>query len=299
MAKRPCGPKGAWRLASPPKCSFNRPVWRATLSHKGRRFAIAGGKTARGNPAWGGTAASAARCRPMVLNPGPNDVAGDVSCGDAGLGLERPVRDGLAVCARAAVPGAAGAGGEPGACGGGEGRQAAQPGFIAVPAPSSAAPAKPAEASAPPPAPAKPAVASAPPPAAAASAPAASAAAAATDQADAAAAPAPAAAPPAPACDVQACAAAYYSFRATDCTYQPYDGPRRLCTKGTPPAQTQAKPGADATPSGVDARAQAPTCNVAACEGPTGPSIRPTAPISPTTGRGGFAASERRVRRVQ
>ena len=114
-------------------------------------------------------------------------------------------------------------------------------------------PVPPAASSAAPAAPAKPAVALAPPPAA-------------TDQADVVAAPAPAAAPPAPACDVQACAAAYYSFRATDCTYQPYDGPRRLCTKGTTPAQTQAKPGADATPSAVDARAQAPTCNVAACE---------------------------------
>lgn len=35
----------------------------------------------------------------------------------------------------------------------------------------------------------------------------------------------------APACDVQACMAAYRSFRAADCTFQPYDGPRRLCTR--------------------------------------------------------------------
>jgi hypothetical protein len=35
----------------------------------------------------------------------------------------------------------------------------------------------------------------------------------------------------APACNVQACEAAYRSFTAADCTYQPYDGPRRLCTK--------------------------------------------------------------------
>jgi BA14K-like protein len=30
-------------------------------------------------------------------------------------------------------------------------------------------------------------------------------------------------------CDVDACAAHYRSFRATDCTYQPYEGPRRFC----------------------------------------------------------------------
>jgi hypothetical protein len=32
-------------------------------------------------------------------------------------------------------------------------------------------------------------------------------------------------------CDVQACASAYKSFRASDCTYQPFDGPRRVCSK--------------------------------------------------------------------
>jgi hypothetical protein len=36
---------------------------------------------------------------------------------------------------------------------------------------------------------------------------------------------------PAPSCNVQACEAAYQSFRATDCTYQPLNGPRRLCSK--------------------------------------------------------------------
>ena len=35
-------------------------------------------------------------------------------------------------------------------------------------------------------------------------------------------------------CDLSACAAAYFSFRASDCTYQPTSGPRRLCTKGAP-----------------------------------------------------------------
>ncbi|HEX5516239.1 MAG TPA: BA14K family protein [Pseudolabrys sp.] len=32
-------------------------------------------------------------------------------------------------------------------------------------------------------------------------------------------------------CDVQACASAYKSFRASDCTYQPFDGARRVCAK--------------------------------------------------------------------
>jgi hypothetical protein len=31
------------------------------------------------------------------------------------------------------------------------------------------------------------------------------------------------------ACDVAACSRAYRSFRESDCTYQPYSGPRRLC----------------------------------------------------------------------
>ena len=40
---------------------------------------------------------------------------------------------------------------------------------------------------------------------------------------------------PQPLCDVTACAAAYHSFTASDCTYMPSAGVRRLCTKGTPP----------------------------------------------------------------
>jgi len=32
-------------------------------------------------------------------------------------------------------------------------------------------------------------------------------------------------------CNVSACSAAYHSFRASDCTYQPFGGERRLCTK--------------------------------------------------------------------
>ena len=49
-------------------------------------------------------------------------------------------------------------------------------------------------------------------------------------------APAPVAAePPPPKCDVAACAAAYHSFKESDCMFQPNEGPRRLCTKGKPP----------------------------------------------------------------
>jgi len=40
---------------------------------------------------------------------------------------------------------------------------------------------------------------------------------------------------PANRCDVQACASAYRSFRASDCTYQPFEGARRSC--GKPPIQ--------------------------------------------------------------
>jgi hypothetical protein len=34
-------------------------------------------------------------------------------------------------------------------------------------------------------------------------------------------------------CNVEACDAAYRSFRASDCTYQPFYGPRRFCTKSS------------------------------------------------------------------
>jgi len=42
---------------------------------------------------------------------------------------------------------------------------------------------------------------------------------------------APLAQAPPPNCNVDACEAAYRSFRASDCTYQPTRGERRLCTK--------------------------------------------------------------------
>lgn len=64
-----------------------------------------------------------------------------------------------------------------------------------------------------------------------------------------------------PKCDVIACAQAYRSFQESDCTWQPFDGPRRLCTKGAEPA---------AEPAAVDAHAEATTrgagrCNQKAC----------------------------------
>jgi len=46
-------------------------------------------------------------------------------------------------------------------------------------------------------------------------------------------------------CDVIACASAYHSFRESDCTYLPSSGPRRLCTKGTPPEAAAAAAKAD------------------------------------------------------
>lgn len=61
--------------------------------------------------------------------------------------------------------------------------------------------------------------------------------------------------PAAPACDVDACSAAYRTFRASDCTYAPSLGERRLCTKGTPPVAVEAQATGAAPPK----------CNVEAC----------------------------------
>jgi hypothetical protein len=48
------------------------------------------------------------------------------------------------------------------------------------------------------------------------------------------------ASPPAQ-CDRSACASAYRSFRDSDCTYQPFDGPRRLCEAGASSATADPK----------------------------------------------------------
>jgi hypothetical protein len=45
------------------------------------------------------------------------------------------------------------------------------------------------------------------------------------------AAPTVSAEPAEPQCDINACARAYRSFRVSDCTFQPFEGPRRLCTR--------------------------------------------------------------------
>jgi hypothetical protein len=62
----------------------------------------------------------------------------------------------------------------------------------------------------------------------------------------------------APLCDVSACERSYHTFTPIDCTYQPYGGPRRLCTKGAPPG------GHAALLAANESRAQA-NCNVSAC----------------------------------
>lgn len=85
----------------------------------------------------------------------------------------------------------------------------------------------------------------------------------------------------APLCDVQACAAAYFTFNPADCTYQPVDGPRRLCTKGSPPRPQANASGEDSEAEGEEEEEEATvsvgtasvgaasdagrTCNVQAC----------------------------------
>ncbi len=82
-------------------------------------------------------------------------------------------------------------------------------------------------------------------------------------------APEPATAPTAaaPQCDVQACSAAYFTFNPADCTYQPIDGPRRLCTKGTPPgASTVQAPGQETAADAAAAPPVSNKCDVDACK---------------------------------
>ena len=73
-------------------------------------------------------------------------------------------------------------------------------------------------------------------------------------------------------CDVQACSARYHSFTAIDCTYQPFDGPRRLCTVGNPPGQASDSPAnvqtSDASKpaaSSASKPAASSSCNYDAC----------------------------------
>jgi 1A family penicillin-binding protein len=68
-------------------------------------------------------------------------------------------------------------------------------------------------------------------------------------------------------CDVQACAGMYHSFRASDCTYQPYSGgPRQMCTMGARPYTPVARNSQETTGAGATAAA-APSgqCNMESC----------------------------------
>ena len=58
----------------------------------------------------------------------------------------------------------------------------------------------------------------------------------------------------APQCNIEVCAAAYRSFRASDCTYQPFEGPRQLCPEEAETAQP-AQP----------VQSEAPQCNIEVC----------------------------------
>jgi len=70
-----------------------------------------------------------------------------------------------------------------------------------------------------------------------------------------------------PSCDYQACARTYGSFRASDCTYQPYSGgPRQLCDKN-PSQWTAATPLASNSrvPSLLDQILGRAQCNIDVC----------------------------------
>jgi len=58
-------------------------------------------------------------------------------------------------------------------------------------------------------------------------------------------------------CDYQGCASAYRSFRASDCTYQPHGGRRRLCEKTARPTEVRT--------SQVPTQTRAQQCNFDVC----------------------------------
>jgi hypothetical protein len=62
-------------------------------------------------------------------------------------------------------------------------------------------------------------------------------------------------------CDARACAAAYRSFRASDCTYQPYDGERRICDL----AGGSTTPRAQISRASTNGRSNGGSCNVEVC----------------------------------
>jgi hypothetical protein len=63
-------------------------------------------------------------------------------------------------------------------------------------------------------------------------------------------------------CDVTACAVAYTSFRASDCTYQSSAGRRELCTKGVTSDPATAEAVLNARP---ETAATSALCNIGAC----------------------------------
>jgi BA14K-like protein len=60
-------------------------------------------------------------------------------------------------------------------------------------------------------------------------------------------------------CDYRGCASAYRSFRASDCTYQPYGGQRRLCEKSARPTDVRERA------SQVSTQTRAQPCNLDVC----------------------------------
>jgi membrane peptidoglycan carboxypeptidase len=68
-------------------------------------------------------------------------------------------------------------------------------------------------------------------------------------------------------CDVQACSSMYRSFRASDCTYQPYwGGGRQMCSMGARQMTPVAGTSAETTGAGVTtAQGASAQCNVEAC----------------------------------
>ena len=69
-----------------------------------------------------------------------------------------------------------------------------------------------------------------------------------------------------PKCDIIACTSAYHSFNPSDCTYQPSDGPRRLCKKGVVPREPSNAVQLQRVTVRADANSSANApCNVSAC----------------------------------
>lgn len=94
--------------------------------------------------------------------------------------------------------------------------------------------------------------------------------------------PPPASAAPKIKCDVDACAAAYRSFRESDCTYNPSFGPRRLCTKGDPERYAREHPDANAPAAPPEAPPAAPSA--ATPEAPAAQTAEPGAIVAPEPG---------------